>query len=182
MTLPKPHFTYADYLKLLDDQRYEVLEGELVTIPTPYVDHQQILLDLVMHLYEGPKKQRVGELLMAPFDVILSEENVVQPDLLFISQERRSILQENGVHGAPDLVVEILFPPTAERDLGIKRDLYGRYGVKEYWIVDPENQSIEVLRQKGDGLDLWQRFEKGSNLRSPLLADLVVKLDEIFPG
>lgn len=180
MTLPKPNFSYADYLKLPDDQRYEVLEGELVMSPGPSMEHQGIVAVLTALLYAYQREHGAGRVFGAPFDVILSEHNVVQPDLLFVCRDRSSILKPGGVHGAPDLVVEILSPSNAERDLKIKRDLYGRYGVKEYWIVDPATQTVEILTQQGDGLDLWQRFEKGSSLRSPLLAGLVVDLDEVF--
>lgn len=182
MTLPKPNLSYDDYLKLPDDQRYEVVEGELAMTPAPDTDHQVILVDLVSALRSYTRRAGLGTVLAAPTDVILSDHNVVQPDLLFVSQERLSIVQKRGVFGAPDLVVEILSPSTATRDLGTKRELYSKFEVREYWIVDPMSRSVEVLTQQGGGLESWQRFVEGETLQSPLLPGLTVNLAEIFPG
>jgi Uma2 family endonuclease len=182
MTLPRPHFTYQEYLQLPDDQRYEVLEGELVVSPSPNADHQRILFALAGLFFVFRREQAIGEFFVAPLDVILSEHNVVQPDLLFISQDRLSIVQQQGVHGAPDLVIEILSPSDPERDLETKRRTYGQYGVREYWIVDPASRSVEILTQQGSGLDTWQRFQGDTSLRSPLLTGLVLNLAEIFPS
>lgn len=180
MTLPKPNFSYAEYLKLPDDQRYEVLEGELMMTPAPGTGHQRVLVALTGLFYAYQRERGTGELLAAPCDVILSEQNVVQPDLLFIRQERLSIIQERGVFGAPDLVIEILSPSTAQRDQEVKRRLYSEHGVEEYWIVDPQARVVEVLTQQGGGLELWQRFEAGGSLRSPLLPGFELELKEIF--
>lgn len=182
MTLPKPNFTYAEYQRLPDDQRYEVLEGELVMTPGPGMNHQTILVNLTLVLGFFTRLHNLGSLFVAPFDVILSEQNVVQPDLLFVSQDRLAIVQERGVFGAPDLVIEILSPSTAERDMQTKRQIYGKYGVREYWIVDPKSRTVEVLTQQGSGLDLWQRFDGGAILHSPLLPGHAVDLTEIIPA
>jgi Uma2 family endonuclease len=180
MTLPRPHFTYAEYQKLPDDQRYEVLEGELVMTPAPGKDHQLILLNLGSLLLSFTRKASLGMVFVAPFDVILSEQNVVQPDLLFVSRDRLEIVQERGVFGAPDLVVEILSPSSAGRDLDTKRRLYSKYGVREYWLVDPRSRSVDVLTQQGTGLELWQRYQGTEPLHSPLLPSLSLDLAEIF--
>lgn len=182
MTLPKPNFTYAEYQRLPDDQRYEVLEGELVMTPGPGKDHQLIVLDLGGLLRSLTRKAGLGLVFIAPFDVILSEQTVVQPDVLYISQERLNIVQERGVFGPPDLVVEILSPSTAQRDLEVKRLLYGKHGVREYWVVDPIARSVEVLTQQGSGLETWQRLVANETLHSPLLPGISVDLNEVFPG
>jgi Uma2 family endonuclease len=122
----------------------------------------------------------LGVVFYAPADVILADDQVVQPDLLFDSKERQSILQQGGVHGAPDLVIEILSPSTASRDLILKRKLYGKYGVQEFWIVNPDAKTIEILTLIESGLEPCRRFADGSTLTSPLLPGLVIKLDEIF--
>lgn len=180
MTLPRPNFTYAQYQQLPDDQRFEVLEGALVMTPGPDREHQVILLDLGALLRAFTRKAGLGMVFVAPFDVVLSEQTVVQPDLLYVSQGRHAIVERRGVFGAPDLVVEILSPSTAQRDLETKRALYGKYGVREYWIIDPVARSVDVLTQQGSGLDLWQRYEVTATLHSPLLPGLAVNLAEIL--
>lgn len=180
MTLPKPNFSYAEYLQLPDDQRYEVLEGELVMTPAPGTDHQQILAKLTIQLGTFIEAHSLGQFYFAPVDVILADQTVVQPDFLFVRQERLDIIQQRGLFGAPDLVVEILSPATAQRDLATKRQLYSKYGVQEYWIVDPATRSIAVLTQQGSGLDTWQRYEATATLESPLLPGLALNLAKIF--
>jgi len=118
---------------------------------------------------------------MAPTDVILDAETVVQPDLLYIAASRTSIADpDGGVNGAPDLVVEVLSPSTAERDRTVKRKLYGIFGVKEYWIVDPTDRSVEVLTLSQDGLTKWQVFREGEALASPLLPGLSFPISSLF--
>lgn len=104
---------------------------------------------------------------------------VIEGELL--AQERRAIMDPaGGLHGAPDLVVEILSPSTAGRDLVLKRKLYAKYGVKEYWVADPGARSIEVLIYSPAGLETWQVFPTGSTLRSPLLDGLQIPIDPVF--
>lgn len=123
----------------------------------------------------------LGQVVYAPCDVILSGENVVQPDVLFVARQRLSIInQAGGVHGAPDLVVEILSPATASRDQVFKRKLYGKYGVREYWVADPASSTIEVLALGASGLDTTRVFPTGAVVVSPLLPDLVLPVDEVF--
>lgn len=182
MTLPRPRFTYEEYRQLPDDERYEVLEGALVMTPAPNRDHQTILTLMTIRLGTFVLTSDLGMLYAAPFDVILSEHNVVQPDLLFIRKDRLGIVEERGVEGAPDLVIEILSPSTANRDLETKRRMYSQFGVQEYWIVDPKARTVELLTQQGAGLDTWQRYEGEATLQSPLLTGLTVSLTEIFPA
>jgi Uma2 family endonuclease len=130
-------------------------------------------------LRELVRRNRLGIILWAPTDVVLSPETVVQPDILFVSNERRGIITEPNVSGAPDLVVEILSPGTAERDRELKLNLYARYGVREYWIVDPEDETVEVMELGPEGpLDV-RRYDAGS-VESRLLPGLSVTLDDIF--
>lgn len=179
MTLPR--FTYDDYKLLPDDERYEVIEGELLVTPAPNFRHQRILSHLHFRLYAYVEADGLGMVVPAPTDVILDAVNVVQPDLLFVAKERLAIIDtKGGVHGAPDLVVEILSPSTAGRDQVAKRKLYGAFGVREFWIVDPDAQSIEVLTPSGGDLETWRRFEHGSDLHSPLLSGLSFPVADIF--
>lgn len=182
MSQPDHHrFTYADYRQLPDDKRYEVIEGELLVTPAPNTRHQLILSHLFLKLGTFVAAAGLGNVLPAPTDVILSDENVVQPDLLFVAKERRGILDpKGGVRGAPDLVVEILSPSTASRDLMAKRKLYSKYAVSEYWVVDPDTLSIEVLAETTGGLEAWRVCSVGSALSSPLLPGLTIAVADVF--
>lgn len=114
-------------------------------------------------------------------NVILSNENEVQPDVLFVAQHRLAIINPaGGVHGAPDLVVEILSPSTASRDQVFKRKLCGKYGVREYWVVDPAASTMEVLVLGAAGLETTRVFPMGATVVSPLLPDLVLPVSEVF--
>ena len=172
-------FTYRDYLLLPEGDRRELIEGDFYVVPAPSIWHQTIVANLGMLLREFVKVNRLGAVLWAPTDVVLSPESVVQPDILFISNERRGIITEANVSGAPDLVVEILSPSTAERDRELKLTLYARYGVREYWIVDPEDSSVEVMVLEEAGVRSTRRYISG-RVGSPLLPGLVVALDEVF--
>ena len=173
-------FTYRDYLQLPDDKRYELVEGELYLVPSPNLDHQRISRQLGMVLWLHVSRQHLGEIFHAPCDVVFSEINVVQPDLLFVSAQRRSILTKANVQGAPDLVVEILSPSTGPRDLGIKRSLYAKYGVSEYWIVDPEAKTVEVLSWTETGYRTEAVIQEDGMLNSPLFPSLNLALTDIF--
>ncbi|MEO0223067.1 MAG: Uma2 family endonuclease, partial [candidate division WOR-3 bacterium] len=130
-------WTYRDYLKLEDDKRYEVINGRLVEMPAPNFEHQRISRNLEFKLWEFVKENGLGEILYAPFDIILSEDIVVQPDIVFISKDNLKNIKEGRLFGAPDLVVEIVSPVSYKRDRYEKFRIYEELGVKEYWIVLP---------------------------------------------
>ena len=135
--------TYDDYRQLPDDRnRYELFEGELQVTPAPGTIHQIVVSKLFLALGPHVRRRRLGLVLVAPCDVLLSATTVVQPDLLFVAGERREIVLPAYVKGPPDLVVEVVSPLTARRDFGEKRELYARFGVPFYWLVDP--QSLEA--------------------------------------
>lgn len=174
--------TYTDYCATPDDERYELLDGNLMMVPAPNRKHQHVLLTLAAKLRDFTEEHRLGTVYVAPFDVVLSDTDVVQPDVLFISRAREHMVTDDNVRGAPDLVIEILSPSTADRDLGYKHDLYGRHGVLEYWIVDPMAETVAVHRQ-GDGrLEAAETLGRGDTLRTALLDGLELKLDDIFAG
>ena len=186
--------TYKDYCATPDDERYELLNGNLMTVPpeqeapvavasmvpAPNRKHQKVLVRLARKLGDFTEAHGLGEVYVAPFDVFLSDTDVVQPDVLFISRAREHTLTEQNVRGAPDLVIEILSPSTADRDLGYKHDLYGRHGVLEYWIVDPIAETVAVHRQRDGRLELAETFGRRDTLRTALLEGLQLKLDDIF--
>ncbi len=143
---PKVRFTYDDYCRLPADRRYELIDGEFYAMaPAPGRAHQKCLIRLFRYLDDWIGKRRLGEILVAPFDVILSEHDTMQPDLLYVANANRGIITERACEGAPDLVVEILSPATAGRDRGLKRERYAAFGVREYWLVDPAAGTVEVL-------------------------------------
>lgn len=138
------YITWEDAEQMPEDgRRHEAIGGELYGTPLPSIEHQRICLKLCAKLSDllGEK----GEVVLGPVGVVFpATEEGVQPDLLCVSPERRQILADPWILGAPDLVVEVTSPVTGERDRGIKRDLYERQGVAEYWIVDPDTESVEV--------------------------------------
>ena len=180
-TQPVLKFTYEDYRTAPPDKRYELLNGDLTMVPAPNLRRQRVRVALSTRLNMFIKERALGELFSAPCDVVLSDSDVVQPDLLFVSRERGHLLSGGeNVRGAPDLVIEIRSPATADRDRGYKRELYGRHGVTEYWLVDPTAETVSVHRQRAGGLAVIHTFGREQTLRSPLLAGLELHLDDVF--
>lgn len=182
MAQPKSRikFTVNDYMTTPPDKRYQLLDGELILAPAPTTRHQRILINLLQALDAFVRANGVGEVFLSPCDVVLSSYDVVQPDLLFVSHARSSIVTEANLQGAPDLVVEVLSPGTAQYDRGYKRALYGRHGVREYWLVDPEAQRVEILVGGAEGLAPAATYQRGQALVSPLLAGLTIELEQLF--
>ena len=172
--------TYADYLKTSDDERYELLYGELVMAPAPREIHQSILGRLHIDMGVFLDEHNLGYIYFSPFDVVLSDTNVVQPDLLFISNERAQIITPDNIQGAPDLVVEILSPATAERDRSVKFELYAEHGVQEYWIVDPDARTITVFLLNEGDFEEVDTYSEGETLTSPMLAGFTFTLEGKF--
>jgi Uma2 family endonuclease len=176
----KELYTYADYAALPEGAPYELIRGELLMAPAPNTTHQRILRVLFRHLDNVTQAAGQGEVLFAPTDVRLSDLDTVQPDLLYISEERRHIIGEAVIEGAPDLVVEVLSASTAHRDLTTKKRLYEQHGVQEYWIVDPEQRTVEV-HGLDDGLLRQQvRVVDEGTVASTLLAGFTVDLAVLF--
>ena len=176
----KTRLTFADYLETSDDERYELLNGELVMPPAPLTGHQMISIALASRLYLYVEQKGLGTVVAAPIDVVLSDTDVVQPDVLFVSNERSHIVTRENIRGAPDLVVEILSPATAERDRTIKLDLYAQHGVQEYWIVDPDVKTVTVLLRGESHFEVSGIYGEGQSLRSPILAGFSVDLEAVF--
>ena len=180
---PVFRFTYEDYRTAPPDRRYELVDGDLVVVPAPNLEHQAVQVRLGERLARFVRENRLGTLFFAPCDVVLSDTDVVQPDLLFVSAARAHLLSGGeNVRGAPDLVVEILSPATAERDRGYKRALYAKHGVAEYWLVDPSAETVWIHRLRGRALALAQTLGRERTLRSPLLSGFAVALDDVFPS
>lgn len=176
----KVRFNIHDYQHLPADKRYEIIDGDLYRVPAPLTTHQKISQKLNQLILNYVEQHNLGEVLYAPVDVILSNEDIIQPDILYISKNRIGILKKENVQGAPDLVVEILSPSNKQRDIETKYKLYERHGVREYWIVDPEAKSIEVFQLMDEGLKLFRTFIEGTHLRSPLFQNLKFLVSDIF--
>jgi Uma2 family endonuclease len=175
--------TYEDYLLFPEDgKRHEVIDGEHYVTSAPSYEHQGVSANL--HLALGPfvREHRLGSVRYAPLEVLLSEHDIVQPDLLFISNARAGIVTKANVQGAPDLVIEILSDSTRRRDETLKRDRYERFGVLEYWIFDPQRRTARVFRRSGAGFLPAQELSAaaGDVLTTPLLPGLEIPLREIF--
>ena len=131
---------------------------------------------LSVHLWQFVDSHELGEVFGAPFDVVFSEFDVVEPDLLYISNARANVLTNKNVQGAPDLVVEVLSESTARVDRSIKLKLYGKFGVQEYWIIDPNGPSAEIYRRGNEGLALVAKLSAGDALTSPMFPGFSVPL------
>ena len=182
---PRVRFTYEDYQTLPESMigHYELLDGDIVMVPSPTTIHQRISRNLEYLLMQFIRKHGLGEIFDAPCDVVLGqgkEREVVEPDLLFITRQRRHIITEKEIRGAPDLVVEILSSGTEARDRGYKKVLYGRYGVREYWIVDPQTQSLEVYALGEGGLALQSKYGRSQTMESSLFPGMNIELAEVF--
>ena len=172
--------TYEDYRATADDKRYELLNGDLMMVPAPNTKHQWVLGRLHVELARFTHEHGLGKVYVAPVDVVLSDSDVVQPDLLFISRAREHTITDESVRGAPDLVIEILSASTADRDVGYKRDLYSRHGVLEYWIVDPMAETVAVHRQRDGRLELAGTFGRRDSLATALIEGMRLEVGDIF--
>jgi Uma2 family endonuclease len=176
-------WTYDDYLLFPEDgRRHEIIDGDHYATPSPNARHQRVSRKLLLALGNFLERHPLGEVYDAPFDVVLSETDVVQPDLLFVAAPRLSIITEKNVQGAPDLVVEIVSETTRRTDEIIKRKLYERCSVREYWIVDPELETANVYRLSEEGFGRASHLsrEAGDALASPLLPGLSIPLASLF--
>lgn len=164
-----------------DTNIYELINGEIVKRSSPNSPHQNLHSDLFVFLGVFVKQKKLGKLYSAPFDVVLDDENVPQPDIFFISKEREFIIDPDGpIMGAPDLIIEIISPGTARYDRGDKKDLYERFQVKEYWIADPKNASIEVYNLVEGRYKLVSYAASEGEIESQVLPGLGLKMEEVF--
>jgi Uma2 family endonuclease len=176
--------TYDDFVKFPDDGlRHELIDGEHYVTPAPNNPHQRLVGRMFAGLHAYFATAGIGEAFLSPFDVVLSNHDVVEPDLLVLLSDQADILTRQNVRGAPALVVEVLSPGTKKRDRTIKHQLYDRTGVREYWLVDPDGMSITVCRRE-DGPALRPvaevKAELGDVLTSPLLPGFALSATDLF--
>ncbi|HLG57949.1 MAG TPA: Uma2 family endonuclease [Vicinamibacterales bacterium] len=184
--VPRPagKLTYEDFLLFPDDgKRHELIDGEHYVTPSPNMGHQRVLGKLYLAIGNHLAAHPIGEVFFAPLDVVMSDHDIVEPDLLYVSQERAAeILIPQHVRGVPELVIEIASKGTRKRDETIKRRLYERAGVIEYWIVDPKHEVVRVYRNTGKGFEppLELRRDAGDTLTTALMPGLEVALATVF--
>jgi Uma2 family endonuclease len=171
--------TYADFARFpADGFRHEIIEGEEFMTPAPNLDHQAVVGNVYRLIANHVISRKLGRVFVAPTDVILSQNDIVEPDVLYVSEKRASILTEKNVQGAPDLVIEVLSPSTAAEDRGPKLAAYERSGVGEYWLVDLPARTIEV--REFTSPRRTRVYKEGQAFESTLLPGLRLQLSEIF--
>jgi len=182
------HFTYGDYRTWPDFERWELIDGIAYDMsPAPSRSHQELVTEFI-YQFRRYLQDKPCRIYAAPFDVRLPQgdeaddeiDTVVQPDLVVVCD--RSKLDEKGCRGAPDLVIEILSPYTAHKDLNEKFRLYERVGVKEYWIVHPLDRTVMLFRREGEGFGRPAMFAGEDRIEVPLLGELVIDLKQAFAG
>lgn len=175
---------YADLLAFPEDgKRHELIDGEHYVSAAPTLRHQAVLGNLFSALRGFVRPRRLGEVFFAPVDVLLSDQDVVEPDLVYVRRERLAILEQRFVRGAPDLAVEVISPWSRKIDAGVKRRAYARFGVGEYWVVDPDAETVEVFRGGGEWPEPVVRLRRAAGpqtLVSPLFPGFGLTLDQIF--
>ena len=180
MVTSTQRLTYEDYANAPDDERYELIDGELIVVPGSNMPHQDSQRDLGFYMVGFVKRNNLGKVYYSDTDVVLSDTNVVKPDLLFISREREHIITYANVQGAPDLVVEILSPSTSRRDWNEKRELYAKHGVKEYIVMDPSNKIVWRMVLKDGTLEIENTYYEGDTIESSVLEGFIVAVNDIF--
>lgn len=188
MPLENEHYTYADYLKWDGDERFELINGKAVMMAGPSFTHQDILGEIYAQLRVF-LKDKPCKAIVAPFDVRLfakaddkssNIDTVVQPDIFVVCD--RNKIDERGIKGAPDMVIEILSPSNFRHDRIVKLNLYNQAGVREYWIVDPTNKSVQVFLPDKDG-KLWihEEYYPSDIAKVNILEGCTIDLSTVFP-
>ena len=174
-------FSYEDLQHMPPDRnRYEIVDGELLVTPSPKTLHQRIVGNLFAELRQHVRTQRLGEVFVAPYDVVFTHWTVLEPDVLFVSQSRLQSIGEKYVSGPPDLVVEVLSESTAQVDREIKPKQYARYGVTEYWLIDPDGKTMEIFHLKEGEYQMAARLGFGETLTSPLFSGLSLPVSSLW--
>lgn len=180
MSTTTKKWTYKDYLALDDDNRYEILNGNLLMTPSPSSQHQSWSSLLNYKLKDFVFAKRLGKIFEAPMDVLLSSENVVQPDIIYIANGNKHIIKDKLIEGSPDMLVEIVSPSSHHIDYYEKKELYDVSGVKEYWIVDPANQTIEVFALQDDKFQLLSNAAVSGNISSNIFKGFQLDLGQFI--
>ncbi|MBI4632169.1 MAG: Uma2 family endonuclease [Chloroflexi bacterium] len=174
-------WTYQRYRReTAEGEHFEVIEGIRTMAPSPSRFHQYALTKLASQLETFVTRENLGTVLVAPFDVYFSEDEFVQPDILFVAKDHSERLTDHGVRGAPDLVIEIVSPGSTRMDRITKRNLYAKHGVPEYWIISPNEQTIEVLTLQNRKYETAGFYEEDDSIASPTLIGFSCVVRDIF--
>ncbi|PKM83822.1 MAG: DNA-binding protein [Firmicutes bacterium HGW-Firmicutes-13] len=176
-------YTYEDYLKIPEEPgyRFEILEGFLIKEPSPSVHHQRLSRELGCQLktfFDDFDPE--GELFFAPLDVTLTTSNVLQPDILFVSGARKEIMCKERINGACDLVIEIMSPTNRRKDRLHKMEIYRKAGIPHYWLIDPEENTLESFMLRNGSYTLVVAVGTGDDFTHPEFPELNLDLDKIF--
>ena len=172
-------WTYDDLAAMPEDNVVrEILDGELVVAASPVTKHQRIVRRLLYEIEHYLRSHPIGEVFVSPFDTVFAIDNVCSPDILFVSNERSSIITAKNIQGAPDFVVEVLSEGTWRNDEIRKRGIYERFGVDEYWIVDPEIDTVRIHRRQGRALVLVASAK--DVLTTPIFPGLTLEVAPLF--
>jgi len=172
--------TVQDYERLEEGAPYQLIGGELIMTPSPTAFHQSIIYRLILKLGNFVEQKKLGVILQSPIDVYLSDEDVYQPDLIFIRADRARGIRKDKLRIVPDLVVEVLSPSTAYFDFTRKKEMYCARGVEEYWIVDPEAETIEIMIKQGDVYRTERLLHNSEILESAMFPGFSMKVEDIF--
>ncbi len=177
----KKKYTEKDYQLLEEGAPLQLINGDLIMSPSLTINHQIVNGKLFMFISKHLEKNNLGGIcLFSPIDVVLDDENIYQPDLIYISGKRKSELLQDQIMGAPDLIVEILSPSTAYYDLKQKKDFYERYGVKEYLIIDPVRHDAEIYGLIDEKFELQQKEQQNGKINLNTLPGLQIDLQKLF--
>lgn len=175
----KKEISAEEYEKLSEGPPQQLIKGEIIMTPSPTPMHQNISIELAVLLRNYVKNNNLGYILTAPLDVFLTEKDVFQPDIIFISNDKKEMIK-NKIKGAPELVVEILSPSNAYYDLSHKKNIYEETGVKEFWVVDPVEKTVEIFENvNGTFITISKAKTKGV-INSKILPGLKVEIEKLF--
>jgi Uma2 family endonuclease len=177
-----PRVTFAELQTWPDDgRRYELYDGEVIVVPSPFLRHQRVEMHLMENILTEYERAIGGLVVIAPFDIVFSEHNVLQPDVVFFRKERRQLLHDwEATRAAPDLAVEVLSRSTEVRDRGRKKEILARFGVGEYWIVDPAKNTVEIYVLRGSDYELTGVNDEHDVIESPTLSGLRFPAARVF--
>jgi Uma2 family endonuclease len=176
----RTRLTVDEFFRLYPEEtRIELIDGEVYEMPAPSAKHQDVLIRILlpMRIYADSKSS--GVVLTAPVDVIFSEDTVLHPDIVYVSDQSKV---KEKIHGAPDLVVEVVFPSTFKRDITDKMKLYERHGVREYWLAFPLEKTIMVYELTEKGYELFSYATEKGKVKSKVLQGFELEVEEVFGG
>lgn len=174
-------WTVDDYQQMDEDVKCEIINSELIMTPAPNIKHQKVSMSLILKISKFIEIHKKGILFHAPTDVYFNEKNVFQPDLVYLENQNSPFISDKGIEGVPDLIIEIISPSNSYIDRYVKKSNYALFGVKEYWIADPGNNTLEVYNlAENQEYNLFLFLAGEGEVKSVILQGLAFELREIF--